>query len=258
MHSTDLMPKGFDINLHVPSTRRPMEVLVAVHGISRGAREIFSAFRQAAGDRMIVVAPLFSKDAFPDYQRLGLGGRGYRADLVLEAALDRIETATGHSMGRIHLFGFSGGAQFAHRFAMLYPDRIASLHVASAGWYTFPDPNTDWPYGLGKRSFARAMASRLAHFRSVPTTVYVGAKDTERDAALRTGRLIDRQQGLDRVERAHAWASAVGNTEVIEVPNAGHSFEDCTQAGDTGLCDLVLQRIASATQEAQPFALAGE
>jgi predicted esterase len=40
--------------------------------------------------------------------------------------------------GGVFLFGFSGGAQFAHRFALLYPERVVAAHAHAAGEYTLP------------------------------------------------------------------------------------------------------------------------
>lgn len=242
MLENGLFLERFELLAHVPRSDGPFEVLVAVHGISRNAEEIFRAFSAVAGERLIVLAPHFDATGFPDYQRLGLRGRGLRADLVLDAALERFEATSGYSMRRFHLFGFSGGAQFAHRYAMHYPHRIASLHVASAGWYTFPDPAEPWPYGLGGRNPAHAVATQLPHFRAVPKTVYVGGQDTERDPALRTGARIDRQQGRNRVERARNWAAAVGDVELVEIPGAAHSFIECCHAVHRGLQAQVAER----------------
>lgn len=243
MSHDDLMPEGFELKLHVPEAPEARDILVVVHGISRNADEVFRTFTKTAGNSMIVAAPLFSKRDFPDYQRLGLSGRGKRADLTLKAALEKVWTMTGTQTRRIHLFGFSGGAQFAHRFAMYYPHRVASLHVASAGWYTFPDPDIRWPYGLGRKRVAAVIAARLAHFRAISTTVYVGDRDTARDAALRKSREIDRQQGYNRVERAHRWAAAIGCTDIVSLHGASHSFEQCCRALHTGLSEAVTERI---------------
>ena len=38
----------------------------------------------------------------------------------------------------LYLFGISAGAQFAHRFALLHPDKCQAVAVHAAGGYTFP------------------------------------------------------------------------------------------------------------------------
>lgn len=242
----DLSPwfEDFRLFAHVPADGRPDEVLVAVHGISRNAVEHLRAFRKHASARMAVIAPRFPEGDFPDYQRLGLYGSKARADLTLDTALERFSAGTGIATGRFHLFGFSGGAQFAHRYAMLNPHRIRSLHVASAGWYTLPDPDLGWPYGLGRRRLVRPMIRNLPLFRRLPIHVYVGSNDTGRDPALRQNRHVDRLQGRTRVDRARTWAAAVGARTVNEIEGADHDFlACCAPPAGAGLVDSVLSNL---------------
>lgn len=247
MHDLDPGPwlDDFRLLVHPAGCGGRAEVLVAVHGISRNAAEILEAFRARAGGSLTIVAPRFGGRQFPDFQRLGLYGRGLRADLALDAALERCSAVTGADTARFHLFGFSGGAQFAHRYAMLHPHRIRSLHVASAGWYTMPDPDLRWPYGLGARRLARPMIRNLALFRRLPKHVYAGGGDTERDEALRKNPVLDRLQGRNRLERAERWAGAVGAESMTVIEGAGHDFMACCAPGKgPGLADLVLAGIA--------------
>ena len=88
---------------------------VCVHGINRQARPLADAFcvaAQMAGRRLVV--PQFSAGYFPDFQRLGTRGRGLRADQALDAILEALDLPAQSSQS-LALFGFSGGAQFAHR-----------------------------------------------------------------------------------------------------------------------------------------------
>ena len=107
----------------------------------------------------------------------------------------------GLSLRRFHLFGFSGGAQFAHRYAMMRPARVQSLHLAAAVWYTFADTTTSWPRGLARTPQGRQITANLARFLALPIRLYVGENDTERDANLRQKPSIDAQQGANRKER---------------------------------------------------------
>jgi poly(3-hydroxybutyrate) depolymerase len=116
------------------------KTLIVVHGVGRRARSsaeqlVFLAERFG----VILLAPLFSEERYPDYQYLGLTGQGERADHALERIVSDYITYTGRAADKLYLFGFSGGAQFAHRFTMAYPERVARLVTGSAGWYTFPD-----------------------------------------------------------------------------------------------------------------------
>ena len=119
--------------------------LVAVHGIRRGARDQASHFAaRAAALGRPVIAPLFDVKAWPRYQQVV---HRERADLALLALMTELRLAGIWRTRSFELFGYSGGAQFAHRFAMLYPHLVERLTVASAGWYTFPDNRRRYPYG---------------------------------------------------------------------------------------------------------------
>lgn len=241
---------------------RRAPALVAVHGIRRGAEEQAALFApRAAALGRVVIAPLFDAQRWSRYQRLGDGAEAALLDL-----LERLGDDAVAPLDRFDLFGFSGGAQFAHRFAMLHPERIARLCVASAGWYTFAD-TAPYPYGLGATasSGARAarMRSRLDAFLRLPIDVCVGARDDRRDANLRSGDALDRQQGRNRRARASRWSEAlaieaavrgvVPHIRLAVLPGCGHDFRRCAQRG--GLAERVL-REPVATLPSLPIGLA--
>lgn len=252
MSDGGLWPKGFRLKAHIPaSADGTTPVVVAVHGISRNSDEHLAAFASLAGDRCAVIAPHFPRESFPSYQTLGLDGNQLRADLVLDAALERLGHRADIDIRRFHLFGFSGGAQFAHRYAMLTPGRVRSLHISSAGWYTFPETTTRWPRGLCGKGVGREMAMNLPRFLRLPIHVYVGENDTARDGTLRTGSRIDAHQGADRRSRAETWASRVGDLQrgvgpriTLDIlPGVDHDFASACARDGGGLVAIVLDRI---------------
>lgn len=224
--------------------------LVAVHGIRRGAKDQAKHFAaRAAALGRPVIAPLFSAEAWPRYQQVV---HKERADLALLALMTELRLAGIWRTRSFELFGYSGGAQFAHRFAMLYPHLVERLTVASAGWYTFPD-TAAFPYGLAARpgradNWGPCLAAGLDGFLGIPIQVCVGAKDRVPDPNTRSGPEIDRQQGADRVTRAGRWAAALRQTagargitarvDFAVLPGCGHDFRDCIRHG--GLDALVL------------------
>ena len=238
--------------------------LVAVHGIRRGAREQAALFgARAAALGRVVVAPLFDIERWPAYQRIGGARRSDEALLELLEGL-RAEGLIGGE--RFDLFGFSAGAQFAHRFAMLHPGRVHQLSVASAGWYTFPD-NASFPYGLrtcggslGRSGRSDELAARmrasLDDFLRLPIQVLVGSRDRVRDANLRGGPEINRQQGRDRCARAARWVDALTVEAAVRgierrirltaLPGVGHDFAACVRRA--GLVDQVLPVPGEAVQ----------
>ncbi|WP_310474792.1 alpha/beta fold hydrolase [Sandarakinorhabdus sp.] len=193
-----------DHYLHVPTGHSPLTlsrlpVVVMVHGISRNAAEqVLRASQNGLGDR-VIVAPLFERRAMGRYQQLAAGRSGQSADQALINLLDWL-IIDGFNARQIKLFGFSGGAQFAHRFALFHPDRVRKLCLAAAGWYTMPEPGEAWPAGLNNAPLQPELKKLLA----IPTLVFVGSGDNLRTASLNQSPRIDRQQGPHRLARARA------------------------------------------------------
>lgn len=183
-------------------TPRP---LVSVHGITRNALEHALLFQPWA-DRLgvVVLAPLFSRARFRRYQTLGGARRGPSAADAFDAMLDDAESQYAIDGGSVCLFGFSGGGQFVHRYALTRPTRIARFVVGAAGWYTFPDSAVDYPYGLSGLD-----GVRLGEFLRLPSRVIVGERDDRRDEVLNQAPEIDLLQGRSRIERGRRWVDAV-------------------------------------------------
>lgn len=206
--------------------------LVYVHGYSRRAEAHARALLplcDALGCPLL--APLFTLHQHPRYQRLGRGNDGLRADRLLDACL---ENMFGDDAGPIHLTGFSGGAQFAHRYTMAHPGRVARLIIIAAGWYTLPDKTLRYPLGLHTRRALRGLNLNPERFLRVPTTVIVGDQDTGRQN-LRSSPELDVQQGTTRVERARNWVAHMriaarshrlpSQVRYLEIPDIDHDFD---------------------------------
>lgn len=215
-------------------------VLAAVHGISRNAREqalLFAGWAERHG--FAVIAPLFARDSYRDYQRLGIEARGQRADQFFIRALDAFAGWAGGPVARVSLFGYSGGGQFAHRFALLHPSRVAGLALGAPGWYTLPDERRAFPLGIAE--FPGEDQPNLAAWLTLPMIVLVGSEDNQRDPALRQSARLDRLQGLTRIERGQRFIAAtaaaarkrgvVPRLEFTLLPGVAHSFEAAMTAG---------------------------
>lgn len=226
----------------VPSgTVRSDLVLVAVHGISRNAREHAIALAGLAQRlNCHLIAPRFDREQFADYQRLGIGGRGRRADLALQLMLADLTRFGVHADASLVLSGYSGGAQFVHRYAMFWPQRVCSLLVAAAGWYTMPDEASEFPYGVS-RVASDSLEPDLAAFLQIPVLAIVGGEDRLRDAALRCNDRLDAEQGLTRLARAERWiASCVAESgrrglrvahRFETIGGVGHEFAAMVESG---------------------------
>lgn len=192
-----------------PTTASRLSPLVVLHGISRNADELVDLFRADAehSGRRIVV-PHFGEKLWPDFQR---PSRNARPDQVLLALLAHLAVLDPAFAGPVDLFGHSGGAQLAHRFAMLFPHRVGRLNLAAAGWYCLPDTSMAYPYGLGADATPETLTWARRHHHAMPAylrlavRVFVGTEDTDRDASLRQNPKLDRIQGLTRLARAETY-----------------------------------------------------
>lgn len=187
---TQLLPRGRPIfgsfsgdpdreyYVYVPaSAGQNPSMAVLIHGISCNAAEQILRFVDEAELRgMVLIAPLFERTKYGKYQQVVDRQTGIRSDLALLEIVERVAKQSGADNSKFNLFGFSGGSQFAHRFAMLHPDRVASCVCASAGWYTFPDGARGYPQGIGSHPLDGGCFDPVA-IGSVPIHVLVGERD---------------------------------------------------------------------------------
>lgn len=218
-------------------------IVVSVHGVTRQPIEhalAFAPLTRAAG--ALLVVPVFSHRQHRRYQQLAHPRTGRRSDLALIALVERLRRRHGLRDGRLHLFGYSGGGQFVHRFAMAHPQRVAALAVGAAGWYTLPDETLSYPLGAQGAERVLGRPLDLAAFLRLPMRVWVGDRDDELDPSLRSDAPITAAQGRSRIERGRRWVDAVRRAAALRgvaadvgfglLPGAGHSFEQCVRRAD--------------------------
>ena len=232
--------------IYLSSCPKPdVPLMVAVHGIRRRAKlqaRLFAPFIESIGGTL--VAPVFSRKRYADYQRLGRPGFGQRADLALKRILAEVSRTTGAASRPIVMFGYSGGGQFVHRFAMAYPRQVRRMAVAAPGWYTFPNRDIAYPEGIGRCDDLPDVFLDPGRFLQIPTLVLVGERDRARDQTFnRTGQL-DARQGENRIARARNWTAAMQSAalrynyrtdmKLSVLPGCGHSFKECMLDGKMG------------------------
>lgn len=217
--------------IYVPAeANKSSAIAIVVHGISGNAAEQLMRFAsEAEKNGTVLIAPLFDKAKYGKYQQVVDRKTGARADLALLDIVDWVASRTGVCGQKFNLFGFSGGSQFAHRFAMLHPERVASCVCASAGWYTLPDHERSYPQGIGTHPLDGRHFDPEAIGR-VPIHVLVGERDIANDASVRSSPGLVSRQGATRLERAQRWFHAMQAWSLHPastlgfIPKAGHRF----------------------------------
>ncbi len=189
-------------------------VFVAVHDISRNAREQVEAFASACERRgVILVAPYFAVDRYPNYQRLGISHQsrdaGRWADEALVSILEDVTRLTGASADRIYLFGFGAGGRFAMRYALAHPGRVAGVVIVAADAYTYPDPEKRFPRGIKPREKRSTLRFEVSDFLRVPMTVIEGTRASVAEESTEAPVGAVRPSEATARRKARGWVSAM-------------------------------------------------
>ena len=127
-----------------------------------------------------------------------------RFDLLLLHILDEIYKRYGIANQKFLLGGFSGGAQFAHRFAYLHPDYLLALSLAAPGRVTLLDGTLDWWAGIRDIETLFGQSIQTDILKSVPIQLLVGQQDNA-DITIQKGSpywtIGANQAGITRHER---------------------------------------------------------
>lgn len=222
----------FSYCLYVPAahktTTKRLPLVVVVHGTNRTAERYRTLFSEFAEEHAcIVLAPLFpagiiDPEDLNNYKRIRF--HDIRFDHVLLDMIEQIGARYRVQTERFLLHGFSGGGQFAHRFAYLHPHRLSALSVGAPGRITRID--ADVPWWLGTADLAELFGTELdlPALRRVPVQMIVGAEDTETWEIAEPG--ID-AGGDTRVERLRTlrdnWEAHGIPVRLEIVPGMGHS-----------------------------------
>ncbi|MGK9166474.1 alpha/beta hydrolase [Inquilinus limosus] len=177
----------FSYSLTIPPRLRDaperVPLLVPVHDSTRAVQTASDAFAEfARWHGAAVLAPLFPADPFGDGNEDGykyLAEGDIRYDRLLLAMVAEAEMRTGLGFDRFCLFGFSGGAHFAHRFLYLYPERLRAVSIGAPGSVTLIDPKRDWWVGTRDMERIFGRAPDLDALRRVPVHLAVGDADLE-------------------------------------------------------------------------------
>ncbi|MYE27964.1 MAG: alpha/beta hydrolase [Chloroflexi bacterium] len=229
----------FSTCLFVPAAIR--QICVYVHGTYRDAafyRDQLTDF--AIRNQVLLVCPLFPAGLIEpwdvDNYKL-LRFHEIRYDLVLLGMLEEISQRYAVSADRFMLGGFSGGAQFAHRFAYFHAERLSALSLAAPGRVTLLNDRLDWWSGLrdAERLFGRAID--IPALRALPIQLLVGANDddditiAEDDPGWTPGANqagATRRERLDSLYRQYQRIGCDANLEVIA--NCGHEWTPLREA----------------------------
>jgi poly(3-hydroxybutyrate) depolymerase len=181
----------FSYGLYVPqppegaATDAPLGLVVAVHDSRRLPLECVNGFIPFCDTHHhAVLAPLFPRDVqglrCEDGYKF-LHEPGLRYDRLLHTMIDELAADLPCDGSRFFLHGYSGGAQFAHRYVLLNPSRVRAATVGAPGAVTLIDDRADWWAGVRNMDALFGCPLDLAAVRRVPLQLLVGEHDTDTD-----------------------------------------------------------------------------
>ena len=192
-------------------------VVFVMHGVQRNAEEYRNQWHELALQYdFLLVVPEFTQQDFPGAEGYNFGNvfdesgaavpEAYWSFSAIEPLFDDIRRRYSLTAPGYALYGHSAGAQFVHRFLFHVPEaRVTQIVAANAGWYTMPDFDIGFPYGLNDSAVGR---EQLARALQLPVTILLGDRDTDaaHPSLRRTPEAL--AQGGDRFARGFSFFDA--------------------------------------------------
>lgn len=189
-------------------------IMFVMHGMKRNGADYRDYWELLADrHRILIIAPEFSKGAWPKAAAYNLGDVAEQADREkwTYSAIEHLFDEMRDGQATYAIFGHSAGGQFVQRMAILRPDNRASVMIAAnPGWYMMPEwrkEKTDnpFPYSLvnakaGEAEIRQALARRLI--------LLVGENDNDPDDENLEKSAGAMKQGATRVERGENFIKA--------------------------------------------------
>ncbi|MGK7885705.1 MAG: hypothetical protein AB4057_13900 [Crocosphaera sp.] len=217
-------------------------IIFVLHGVERNGREYRNIWANyAKQNNFILLVPEFSKPYYPKSRHYQQGNMFQRSGkptdpnqwtfTTIERIFDAVKISKNIETKNYIIYGHSAGAQFVHRLVMFNPKaRFKTAIAANSGWYTMPNFNISFPYGLGNSGLEK---NRLKQILTKKLVILLGTQDTdENDKHLRQTPQA-KEQGKHRLARGHFFyqtAKKIAMEEnidfkwqLIEVEGVGHS-----------------------------------
>lgn len=227
------------------------KIVFVMHGGGRNADDYLDAWIEIAEENnLFIVAPefenKFSKYMTNDYQEGNLytffGTKNPKEEwvyTVVENIFDHIKSFNSITNQHYDIFGHSAGGQFVHRMILLMPlTRIGMAVSANSGFYTLPDEDFEFPYGI--ENTALDLESDFSDSYRKRLVILLGALDN--NESLGTFRTTDlaMKQGANRLERGTNFYNLnrelannrnwLFNWNIDTVPNVGHDYMEMSKS----------------------------
>ncbi|MEN9060497.1 alpha/beta hydrolase [Ponticoccus litoralis] len=235
-----VLPQGSWRYVLRPARQPGAPLLIAAHGSDRDLRGLLEGLD--LDGQVSLLLPYFPErvegaDVADDYKFLRGGSEDYLK--LMDSILDDAVRQLGQAPRALWLFGFSGGAQFAQRYALVRAGRLDGLILAAPGGVTLLREDVAWWPGLKGIEDALGEAPDLAGLAQLPTAILIGADDraaglVSRAPGTRFGSADADLAGLSRQDKARSLKAdlAAHGTPVTytEIAGVGHKLAPCAGA----------------------------
>jgi pimeloyl-ACP methyl ester carboxylesterase len=231
-----LSDRPITVFYHIPdSAHQSSPIAMVVHGSARDGEYLRNALKPESDRRnAIILMPNFGSaeysnnyfllgNLFDDGENPSVASQNDSTEwtyAIIEQLFIHFRAEVASKDARYDLVGFSGGGQFAHRFALFaHRPQCDRIVACSSGWYTLPDAASPYPYGLGTTQ--RASDADVRKALATPLHLAVGSADTDPNSSgLRHTAEAD-AQGLNRFQRAnYAFQRAMDQSTALNAPLA--------------------------------------
>lgn len=178
----------FSYHTYVPRSvyekpSRTYRIMSFIHGTGRTIEAYRNLFSEFADRRdLILIFPMFpgglmDQDDFNSYKLLAY--QGVRYDSIFLSMVDEMAERFPIDKRKLFLYGWSGGAQFVHRFLYVHPERVAAAAIGGPGRITYLDSEND--YYWGTKNFKEVFDKELdlEAIKKVPVKLMIGENDTK-------------------------------------------------------------------------------
>ena len=224
-----------------PRITEKSKVLIVMAGRQRNADEYLESWVDwGQKNDYFVISPLFDNKNWVEPLGYNFGNiaSGKEKDntpnpkskwsfTAIEGIFDQAKKDFNLKAEKYDLFGHSAGGQFVHRFMLFMPEsRVRVAIAANPGFYTLPDLNEEFPYGLRKSPYPLTQQD-LLKWTKRKVILMRGTADVERTENLRQTPEAD-AQGRNRFQRALYMFNKIKSLnpetpwQLIEVPNVAH------------------------------------
>lgn len=229
--------ESLELYIHLPpdaAKYQPLRVLFVLHGMGgRGAAFSQSLIAETDKNHWLVIAPTIPYTDYMNPTTLLIEDIRYTG--MLADMMTHLPKKLGLKLHKHALvYGFSRGAQLAHRFGIFYPEHVESVAAISAGSFTLPadrrnnnaaDSPLRMPYGISDLELYLGHVLNSEDLKKVSFLIEVGENDNAPDDVPRQ---FDPYSGRNRVERARAFQSALlsdgVSARLLIFPSTGHQL----------------------------------